>query len=368
MPDLARCISTPPGARVFLIRTEFITALEHFNAQNPDRKIGDGYMTCAAALLSVLEYKTNLDIEQRKRQIEYARAIPKAQRPKIMVHTWSKVSMAAWKRETLGLFSDRKISAALLALEIAGLIVRRSNPWNSWDKSPQYKLKIAALERLVTGAAKPGKIFASKMQSRSPQNAESMLQGAVIDGAEEPNRSGNLSADSVPSLEPSLQASSNQPSSESKAADDDETLRGFFGDYIKRFGPMPESLTPSLLKSARRLGRDATVKKLESLRPSKNAWKYADTALEKEPTPLFGGSPPSSAPPPSEQVDDSRVPEWFVPSQSPSSRLIQWEQELRGFGLVQGQTLIAALDWAYANIEAAIDEIRKTFCKEVEMS
>lgn len=356
MSELARCISTPPGARVFLIRTEFITALEHFNAANPDKQIGD--VTCAAALLSVLEYKTNLDIEQRKRQIEYARAIPKTQRPKIMGHTWSKLSVAAWRRETLGLFSDRKISAALLALEIAGLIVRRSNPWNSWDKAPQYKLKIAAMERIVTGAAKPGKNFASKMQSRYPQNAESMMQGAAIDGAAAQDRSSDLSADSVPSSEPSFQASQSQSSSESTPGDDDEMLRGFFQGYISRFGAMPKSLAPSLLKSARRLGRDATVEKLRTLTPSKNAWKYADTALEKEPTPLFGGSPPGSASPPSLIL----VPEWYLPGDIRRKGMwpIEYDMMIAAANL-KGIALLERDAWAR-------EQIRKTFCKEVEMS
>lgn len=129
---------------------------------------------CAAALLNVFEYWTNVKLAN-KEQAEIDNAIANAEgvEAKQSVDLWIYKRVPDLKDELLGLFGESKISAALGILHDHGFIVKRTNPRFKWDKTMQYMVITEAIENSL-----------AKIQTRSRKNKASKTLNQVSEGHE----------------------------------------------------------------------------------------------------------------------------------------------------------------------------------------
>lgn len=129
------CISHPPAQSIVVIREDYL-------------RIADGNH-CAAALLNIFEYWTNIKAGQRDQAVIENQIAAVGGASPVDDTLWIYKSIPALKAEMMGLFGDTKVSAALKLLEQKGFIESRNNPKYGWDRTLQYLLKIEVVQALI---------------------------------------------------------------------------------------------------------------------------------------------------------------------------------------------------------------------------
>lgn len=154
------CITHTPNQQLVIIREDYLAICE-----------GDH---CAAALLNIFEYWTNVKLaNQEQVVIENDIAFAEGLEATWDTGLWIYKRVPDLKDELLGLFGESKISAGLAILHEHGFIIKRTNPRFKWDKTLQYMLVIEAVENSL-----------SKIQSRSRKNKASKALIQVSEGYE----------------------------------------------------------------------------------------------------------------------------------------------------------------------------------------
>lgn len=156
------CITHPGGAELVMIREEYFAICDKNH--------------CAAALLNVFEYWTDIKIGQRE-QAEAENEIAQAGNASpIESDLWIYKSIPDLRKELLGLFGVSKIGKALDLLTAKGFIDSRNNPKYGWDRTLQYEFKIENVQKAIQalkithGSVKKKVSKASKTTHRSVKN------------------------------------------------------------------------------------------------------------------------------------------------------------------------------------------------------
>lgn len=130
------CIAHPAGQMVLIIREDYLAICDKNH--------------CAAAILNVFEYWTNIKIGQRsqaKSENEIARA---GGADEVDESLWIYKSVADLQVELMGLFGETKISSSLKAIESKGFLDTRNNPKYGWDRTIQYLFKTEVIQSVIS--------------------------------------------------------------------------------------------------------------------------------------------------------------------------------------------------------------------------
>lgn len=171
------CIAHPKRQQLAVIREDYLAICENNH--------------CAAALLNVLEYWTNIKLANREQAqkdnaIAQREGIPALQDESL----WIYKTQAEFKEELLGLFGDTKIATALRLLEEKGFIQTRNNPRYKWDRTVQYLFQMEVIQPeidtlhslkisnhvLQNQGFKPGKTKAAIPQTTTKTTPETSLK------------------------------------------------------------------------------------------------------------------------------------------------------------------------------------------------
>lgn len=173
------CITHPPRQQIVLIREDYVA-------------ICDGNH-CAAAILNVFEYWTNIKLGQSEQASIENQIAAAGNVAGVDDGLWIYKSVADLKKELIGLFGDSTISKALTLIQSKGLIEQRNNPKYGWDRTLQYLFKTETVQSLIltNGSLKSKKSKASKVTNGSRKNNEAIPKTTTetthsISGAKKP--------------------------------------------------------------------------------------------------------------------------------------------------------------------------------------
>lgn len=130
------CIAHPADQMVLIIREDYLAICDKNH--------------CAAAILNVFEYWTNIKLGQRsqaKAENEIARA---GGADEVDESLWIYKSVADLQVELMGLFGETKISSSLKTIEAKGFLDTRNNPKYGWDRTIQYLFKTEAIQSVIS--------------------------------------------------------------------------------------------------------------------------------------------------------------------------------------------------------------------------
>jgi hypothetical protein len=149
------CIVHPARAQLIIIREDYLAICDKNH--------------CAAAILNVFEYWTDVKLDNRE-QAETENEIAKAGNvTTVDTSLWIYKSIPELQKELMGLFGEKKIGAALDMLQSKGFIDSRNNPKYGWDRTLQYEFQTEIVQKAIHTA---------KMRHESRKNATS--KGAKV--------------------------------------------------------------------------------------------------------------------------------------------------------------------------------------------
>lgn len=104
---------------------------------------------CAAAILNVFEYWTNIKLGQKEQAEIENRIAAEGNATLIDTELWIYKSVAELQEELMGLFGETKISTALKMLETKGYVNTRNNPKYGWDRTIQYLFNTKTIQSVI---------------------------------------------------------------------------------------------------------------------------------------------------------------------------------------------------------------------------
>lgn len=131
---------------------------------------------CAAALLSIFEYWTNVKLgQQEQAQVENAIAAAGGA-PSVRDDLWVFKSVTDLETDLMGLFGKMKIGDALKLIRDKGFVERRTNPDYRWDRTLQYHLQIEMLQGAISDTPLPknGQSKQPKSGNGKPKNGQAI--------------------------------------------------------------------------------------------------------------------------------------------------------------------------------------------------
>ena len=134
---------------------------------------------CAAAILNVFEYWTNVKIaHQSQAEALNSAAESAGDKPTQDTELWIYKSQKQLKDELLSAYGENKIGEALKMLQSLGYLETRTNPNYRWDKTIQYRLHIenviTALQNYADG------VFIFKQSTSQNQRLETIKSKEAI--------------------------------------------------------------------------------------------------------------------------------------------------------------------------------------------
>lgn len=151
------CIAHTPNQQLVIIRQDYLALCN-----------GDH---CAAALLNIFEYWTNVKLGGvQQATIANEIAVSEGQEPTQDTELWIYKRIPDFHAELMGLFGEKKIGTGLQTLKDLGFIYTRTNPKHKWDKTTQYLLNIETLNCAI-GSGKNAASKKSKRAIKGSQNA-----------------------------------------------------------------------------------------------------------------------------------------------------------------------------------------------------
>lgn len=128
------CVNHVPNSQLLIIR-------EDYAAICADGTDNWRICCCAASILNILEYWTNIKISNSKQaKIENDIAESGGQERSQNEDLWIYKTMPDFQQELFGMFGLSYISEALKLLSAMGYVDTRNNPKFKWDRTLQYKL------------------------------------------------------------------------------------------------------------------------------------------------------------------------------------------------------------------------------------
>jgi hypothetical protein len=156
------CIVHPARAQLIIIREDYLAICDKNH--------------CAAAILNVFEYWTDVKLDNRE-QAETENEIAKAGNvTTVDTSLWIYKSIPDLSKELLGLFGVSKIGKALDILKDKGFLDSRNNPKYGWDRTLQYEFQTENVQKAIQalkithGSVKSKSSKASKTTDRSVKN------------------------------------------------------------------------------------------------------------------------------------------------------------------------------------------------------
>jgi len=129
------CISHNARQQIVIIREDYLIICD------------DNH--CAAALLNIFEYWTNIKLgNQEQAQVENKIAAAGGAAP-VESDLWIYKSIPELQTECMGLFGETKISKGLKFILDKGFIESRNNPKYGWDRTLQYRFQFEAVQAVI---------------------------------------------------------------------------------------------------------------------------------------------------------------------------------------------------------------------------
>lgn len=127
---------------------------------------------CAAALLNIFEYWTNIKLGQQEQARIENEIADAGKADKIDDSLWIYKSIPELQKELMGLFGETKVGNALKIILDKGFITTRNNPKYGWDRKLQYLFNIELVQAVILryGNRKTTTLKASKPRHASLEN------------------------------------------------------------------------------------------------------------------------------------------------------------------------------------------------------
>jgi len=131
------CISHPAKQQLIIIREDYLEICDCDH--------------CAAAILNVMEYWTNIKLGSAEQsEIDNTIAAKEGLEASQDTELWIYKSHEEFQTELLNLFGMNKIGAALTLLKGKGFLTTRNNPRFGWDRTVQYLFMTEAIQTALS--------------------------------------------------------------------------------------------------------------------------------------------------------------------------------------------------------------------------